>query len=657
MTITLQLDDLDGIPTAAGGSGVTVSLASSSTGGLFLDANGNALSGSTVTIPKGETSVSFEYEDTQTGTPTLTATATGFGSVTQQETILPAPISNTPVTDIVVGRTLSAYFTGDVQNNQETITYTVYNQQADSINGVLLTDTLAPGVTLVSASQQPDQSGQNLAWSLGTIDGDGLATVSVTLSLANSSVLQLDTGAHAFATLNAGPISNSTPAAVLTQGSIDPNLLASTPDANTTDPYIQQEAAILDYNPQNIFNFLQTNIGYNAYVGSLRGARGTLWSDAGNALDVASLGVALMRASGIPAQYVEGTLSAAQAQTLLLSMFPASYQTVGYIPAGTTTSSASTIDQTIGADGDTLQEETESHYWFEFNTGTGWMNADPLMDAVTPGAQIAQTFTAATGSFTEVPQSLRQTTEVELTAEIYSTVAAAFGLNPFTETDVLDQTFNDVALVGNPLTIGNFVNSVTPPGLFVTATTNTYTPYIVLGDEAFPDASQDTTITGQSYQEVLTNFPLASQILTGLSLNVTLDGAGSTAQTDTYTLVDRIGYAARQGLAAPESLSVDPSGPPIISDLDFVTLMDSASSLNASVLVPLQNQLTKEQATLSALTSAEITLGSSAWLPPCGILRSFSLVQNWRSSSLPRKRRPPISPPLLLSERTMRRQA
>ena len=31
--------------------------------------------------------------------------------------------------------------------------------------------------------------------------------------------------------------------------------------------------------------------------------------DAGNALDVASLGVALMRASGIPAQYVEGTLS------------------------------------------------------------------------------------------------------------------------------------------------------------------------------------------------------------------------------------------------------------------------------------------------------------------------------------------------------------
>ncbi len=52
-----------------------------------------------------------------------------------------------------------------------------------------------------------------------------------------------------------------------------------------------------------------TTIGYNSYTGSLRGARGTLWSSAGNALDVASLGVALLRASGIPAQYVAGTLS------------------------------------------------------------------------------------------------------------------------------------------------------------------------------------------------------------------------------------------------------------------------------------------------------------------------------------------------------------
>ena len=37
--------------------------------------------------------------------------------------------------NIVVGRTLATYFVGGVQNNQETITYTVYNEQADPLTG------------------------------------------------------------------------------------------------------------------------------------------------------------------------------------------------------------------------------------------------------------------------------------------------------------------------------------------------------------------------------------------------------------------------------------------------------------------------------------------------------------------------------------------
>ena len=61
------------------------------------------------------------------------------------------------------------------------------------------------------------------------------------------------------ATLDAGAVSNTTPAATLRAGSLsDPSLLASTPDANTTDPFIQEEAAKLDYDPQKIYDFLQT---------------------------------------------------------------------------------------------------------------------------------------------------------------------------------------------------------------------------------------------------------------------------------------------------------------------------------------------------------------------------------------------------------------
>jgi hypothetical protein len=207
----------------------------------------------------------------------------------------------------------------------------------------------------------------------------------------------------------------------------------------------------------------------------LRGARGTLWSSAGNALDVASLGVALMRASGIPAQYISGTLAQSQAQPLILSMFPPSYQTVGYIPAGMQTADP--------ADNPQLLSETESHYWLEFDTGSGMTDADPLMT----GATIGETFTTATGTFTAVPDQLEAKTEVQLVAEIDNTADSLFGQSGLTDTTVLDQTFDDVELVGRPLTIGNFDSSQTASALVFGATTNTYTPYTELGDAAPQD--------------------------------------------------------------------------------------------------------------------------------------------------------------------------
>ncbi len=245
---------------------------------------------------------------------------------------------------------------------------------------------------------------------------------------------------------------------------------------------------------------------------------------------------------------------------MILSMFPASYQTVGYIPAGTQTSDP--------ADDPQLLAETESHYWFQFDTGSGMINADPLMAGA---AQSGRPSRPPTGTFTAVPQSLEQTTEVQLVAEIYTQLGALFGQSGLQDTTVLDQTFDDVELVGRPLTVGNFVSQSGLSAIFTEAT-NTYTPYLVIGDDALPDSQLPDAITGTPYQEVLTNFPLASQILTGLFLNVTLSGPGTASETFTQTLVDRFGYAARQGMAPPESLSVNPSGPPIITPFDLTTL-------------------------------------------------------------------------------------
>ncbi|HEV3341450.1 MAG TPA: transglutaminase domain-containing protein, partial [Pirellulales bacterium] len=500
---------------------------------------------------------------------------------------------------IVVGRTLSAYDLPDVQNNRETITLTVYNQAADPITGVLLTDTLGAGVTFASASQLPDQHGQQLAWSLGAIQPYDRASVTLTVSLASPTPTQIDTGASAYGTLDAGMVSWTTAPATLRTTAIAGGLLASTPDANTADPYVQEKAAELNYDPQQIYSFLQTQIGYNSYAGSLRGARGTLWSDAGNSLDDASLGVALMRASGIPAQYEEGTLTTAQAQQLILSMFPASYQTVGYITAGTPTADP--------ANDPHLLSETQDHFWFQFDSGGGMKDADPEFAGQTTG----QAATTSSNHFTEVPASLRQTTEIQLTAEIYSQAAAAFGLsNGLSDTVVLDQTFNDVDLIGKAVSVGNLVNSSSPPGIIITATTNTYSPYLAITDEANSSVGNDQVIQGKDYQEFLTNFPLGSQFLSGLFLTVKSTGLDTPAQTFERSIVDRIGFAGRQN-GTTAGLAVNPNSPPILSDFDVTTVNVFAGDLPASALSHVAEASGSAAKTLESLSSQQAGISTA----------------------------------------------
>ena len=230
-----------------------------------------------------------------------------------------------------------------------------------------------------------------------------------------------------------------------------------------------------------------------------------------------------------------------------------------------------------------LLAETTAHTWFQFDTGSGLRDADPLI----PGSAIGQAFTAAQGTFAEVPDGLREKTTIRLIAEITNTATSLFGIPGQSRTTVLDHTFNDVDLVGRPITIGHFTSSSAIGSVF-SAVTNTYSPFLAVGDLANPDPSQDDLIRGQDYQEFLTNFPFGTQIFTGLFLEIDLSGPGGPTETLERTLFDRIGYAIRQNGGSPQ-INLDPGQGPVFSPGDNWSIAVMPSLQAGAALFPLDD--------------------------------------------------------------------
>ena len=77
----------------------------------------------------------------------------------------------------------------------------------------------------------------------------------------------------------------------------------------------------LDYQADNIINFVEEEIYFEQYPGLLRGAKGTLMSRSGNALDQSVLLATLLRDAGFEARIVEGRLDPEDAHELLHTSF------------------------------------------------------------------------------------------------------------------------------------------------------------------------------------------------------------------------------------------------------------------------------------------------------------------------------------------------
>ncbi|WP_218110561.1 transglutaminase-like domain-containing protein [Ostreibacterium oceani] len=74
---------------------------------------------------------------------------------------------------------------------------------------------------------------------------------------------------------------------------------------------IKEKAAELDYDPVKIYYWVRNNIEFVPTWGAYQTAEHTLGSRQGNAFDTASLLIAMLRASNIPARYVHGTIEVA----------------------------------------------------------------------------------------------------------------------------------------------------------------------------------------------------------------------------------------------------------------------------------------------------------------------------------------------------------
>ncbi|RRR98862.1 transglutaminase family protein, partial [Aquabacterium soli] len=83
--------------------------------------------------------------------------------------------------------------------------------------------------------------------------------------------------------------------------------LAETPETQRTAA-IKAKALELGNNPVNIQNWVRNNVEWVPTWGAIQSAQDTLDKKRGNAIDIASLEIALLRAAKIPARYQFGTI-------------------------------------------------------------------------------------------------------------------------------------------------------------------------------------------------------------------------------------------------------------------------------------------------------------------------------------------------------------
>jgi len=149
--------------------------------------------------------------------------------------------------------------------------------------------------------------------------------------------------------------------------------LAETEETRIT-PEIQALADDLGRNPVRIFNWVRNNIDFVPTQGAIQGAGLTLGNRRGNAADTNSLLVSLLRASGVPARFVYGTVDVPIGQAVNWLKASDVQGTIGQVQVGGIPSTIMTTNGQVTA----LRMQ---HLWVEafidFTPSRGAINREP----------------------------------------------------------------------------------------------------------------------------------------------------------------------------------------------------------------------------------------------------------------------------------------
>lgn len=193
----------------------------------------------------------------------------------------------------------------------------------------------------------------------------------------------------------------------------DPTYVAANAEVQITQA-IKSQAAALNNDPVAIFNWVRNNIDYSPTYGAMQGSDQTLQALRGNAYDTASLLIALLRAAGVPARYVYGTVQMPITQVMSWAGgFDNPQAAVDFLGQGGIPISA------LGQGG-TIQSVLMEHVWVE-----AWVSYLPSRGTKAHGSSSWVPMDASFKSYQDVAGITPTTATPDLQAAVQTYLASA----------------------------------------------------------------------------------------------------------------------------------------------------------------------------------------------------------------------------------------